>query len=137
MGAFTDFVNQKLNEQEAKKVSSTLLKNIIDVIKEYVITEYDLTEDEKMQIVNNMQIGIEEHDKGVLKKGPRFVATSKYDEGEGKSVPVEIVIEVITDKIGQKQEVEPAEEPSVPEGEGEEAPEAPEEESTSGSDEEE
>ena len=133
MGAFKDFVKQKLDEQEAKKVSSNLLKNIIDVIKEYVVTEYDLTEDEKMQIINNMQIGVEEHDKGILKKGPRFIASSNYDEGEGKSVPVEIVIEIITDKIGQKQEVEPAEEPAVPD----EATAEPDEESTEGSGEEE
>lgn len=131
MGAFKDFVNQKLNE-EAKKVSSNLLKNIIDVLKEYIVTEYDLTEDEKMQIINNMQIGVEEHDKGILKKGPRFVASSNYDEGEGKSVPVEIVIEIVTDKIGQKQEVEPAEEPDVPDEVAsepdEEAPTEPESE---------
>ena len=132
MGAFTDFVNQKLNE-EAKKVSSNLLKNIIDVLKEYIVTEYDLTEDEKMQIINNMQIGVEEHDKGILKKGPRFIATSNYDEGEGKSVPVEIVIEIVTDKIGQKQEVEPAEEPAVPDEVADETGE----ESTEGSGEEE
>jgi len=132
MGAFTDFVNQKMNE-EAKKVSSNLLKNIIDVLKEYIVTEYDLTEDEKMQIINNMQIGVEEHDKGILKKGPRFIATSNYDEGEGKSVPVEIVIEIVTDKIGQKQEVEPAEEPAVPD----EVTEEPDEESTEDSGEEE
>jgi hypothetical protein len=113
MGAFTKFVQDKLNE-EAKKVSSNLLKNIIDVLKEYIVTEYDLTEDEKMQIINNMQIGVEEHDKGILKKGPRFVASSKYDEGEGKSIPVEIIIEVVTNKIGQKHEVEPAEEPEMP-----------------------
>jgi len=132
MGAFKDFVNQKLNE-EAKKVSSNLLKNIIDVLKEYIATEYDLTEDEKMQIINNMQIGVEEHDKGILKKGPRFIATSNYDEGEGKSVPVEIVIEIVTDKIGQKQEVAPAEEPSVPDEVADEGGE----ESTEGSGEEE
>ena len=113
MGAFKDFVNKKLNE-ESKKVSSNLLKNIIDVLKEYIVTEYDLTEDEKMQIINNMHIGVEEHDRGILKKGPKFVAASSYDEGEGKSVPVEIVIEIVTEKIGQKQEVEPAEEPTIP-----------------------
>lgn len=118
MGAFKEFVNQKLaqiiNEQESKKVSSNLLKNVIDVLKEFIITEYDLTEDEKMQIVNNMKIEVESHDKGILKDGPKFVATSNYDEGEGKSVPVEITIEIVTEKMGQKQEVEPADNVDVP-----------------------
>ena len=55
MGQFTEFVKQKLEEDtSAKQVSSNLLKNIIDVIKEYVVTEFDLSEDEKMQIINNM-----------------------------------------------------------------------------------
>jgi len=119
MGAFTDFVKQKLNE-DVKKVSSNLLKNIIDVIKEYVVTEYDLSDDEKMQIINNMEIGIEEHDKGVVGKGPRFIATSNYNESEGESTPVEIVIEIVTEKIGQKDSVEPAEEPDIPDEEMEE-----------------
>lgn len=122
MGAFTEFVKQKLDE-EAKKVSSVLLKNIIDVIKEYIMTEYDLTEDEKMDIINNMEIGVEEHDRGILKKGPRFIATSNYDEGEGKKVPVEITVEIVTEKIGQKQEVEPADDVSIPDEESEEIPE--------------
>jgi hypothetical protein len=99
MGQFTEFVKRKL-EEDTKKVSSNLLKNIIDVIKEYVITEYDLSEDEKMQIINNMEIGVETHDRGVLKNGPRFIATSKYNESEGKSTPVEINIEIVTEKIG-------------------------------------
>jgi hypothetical protein len=132
MGAFKDFVNNKLNE-EARKVSSNLLKNIIDVLKEYIATEFDLTEDEKMQIINNMEIGVEDHDKGILNKGPRFIASSNYDQGEGKQVPVEIVIEIVTEKIGQKQEVEPAESPDVPdevadEESSEEVPEETEEE---------
>lgn len=124
MGAFKDFVKNKLNE-EAKKISSNLLKNIIDVTKEYILTEYDLSEDEKMQIINNMQLGVEEHDRGILKKGPKFVIASTYDGGEGKKVPVEIVIEIVTEKIGQKQQAEPAEEPEMP---AEEMPEEGEEE---------
>jgi hypothetical protein len=114
MGAFKEFVNKKLNE-ETKQVSSNLIKNIIDVIKEYVVTEYDLSEDNKMDIINNMEIGVEEHDKGILKKGPRFIASSNYDGGEGKQIPVEIIIELVTQKIGKKQEVDSAEEFEVPE----------------------
>lgn len=117
MGAFTDFVRNKLEENESKKVSSNLLKNIIDVIKEYIVTEFDLSEDEKMQVINNMEIGVETHEKGVLKNSPRFVATSKYDESEGDAVPVEIMVEISTEKIGGKAEVEPAEEPSMPDDE--------------------
>jgi len=108
MGKFTEFVNQKLLKEEAKKVSTNLLKNIIDVMKEYVTTEYDLSEDEKMQIINNMEISVEEHGKGILTNSPKFVATSKYNESEGKSTPVEITIEIVTEKIGRKSEVEPA-----------------------------
>jgi hypothetical protein len=116
---FKEFVNKKLNkttinEQQSKKVSSNLLKNIIDVLKEFIVTEYDLSEDAKMQIVNNMKIEIESHDKGVSKDGPKFIATSNYDEGEGKTVPVEIYVEIVTEKIGQKQSVDPAEESDVP-----------------------
>jgi hypothetical protein len=115
MGKFAEFVKSKMIvEQETRKVSSNLLKNIIDILKEYIATEYDLTEDEKMQIINNMEIGVENHDKGILKNGPRFIASSNYDQGQGKSVPVEIVVEIVTEKIGQKQEVLPAEETDVP-----------------------
>jgi len=113
MGAFTDFVRNKLEENESKKVSSNLLKNIIDVIKEYIVTEFDLSEDEKMQVINNMEIGVETHEKGVLKNSPRFVATSKYDESEGDAVPVEIMVEISTEKIGGNDEVEPTKEPSM------------------------
>lgn len=117
MGAFTDFVRNKLEENESKKVSSNLLKNIIDVIKEYIVTEFDLSEDEKMQVINNMEIGVETHDKGVLKNSPKFVATSNYNESEGESVPVEIMVNISTEKIGGKAEVEPAEETSIPDDE--------------------
>lgn len=110
-GEFKDFVNQKLLKEESKQVSVQLTKNIIDIIRDYVVTEYDISEDEKSQILSNMKIGLEEHDKGVLKKGPKFVATSKYNETEDKEVPVEIVIEIVTEKIGQKQTEEPAEGP--------------------------
>ena len=110
MGLFTEFVKKKL-EEDVKKVSSNLLKNIIDVIKEYVVTEFDLSEDEKMQIINNMEIGVEEHGQGVLKNSPKFVASSKYNESEGESVPVEISIAIVTEKLGGSSEVEPAEEP--------------------------
>ncbi|MFW6272625.1 MAG: hypothetical protein ACOC2U_02455 [bacterium] len=110
-GEFINFVRTKL-EEDTKQVSSNLLKNIIDVIKEYVATEYDLSEDEKMQIINNMEVGIEEHDSGVLKNGPRFIATSIYSESEGESVPVEIKVEITTEKLGGQSEVKSAEEPS-------------------------
>ena len=111
MGRFTDFVKQKLEEDDSgvKKVSSNLLKNIIDVLKEYVVTEYDLSEDEKMQIINNMEIGVVEHGEGVLKNSPKFIASSKYNETEGNAVPVEITVSLVTEKIGEKEEMEPAE----------------------------
>lgn len=112
MGAFTEFVRSKLEENESKKVSSNLLKNIIDVIKEYIITEFDLSEDEKMEVINNMEIGVETHEKGVLKGSPKFVASSKYNESEGDVVPVEIIVEISTEKLGGSSEVEPAEEPT-------------------------
>ena len=108
-GEFSTFANDKLLTEESKEVSVSLTKNIIDILREYVISEYDLSEDEKSQILNNMKIGLEEHDKGVLKNGPRFVASSVYSESEGDSTPVEITIEIVTEKIGQKSEVEPAE----------------------------
>lgn len=117
MGAFTDFVRMKL-EEDTKKVSSNLLKNVIDVIKEYIVTEFDLSEDEKMQVINNMEIGIETHDRGVLNGSPKFVATSNYNETEGETVPVEIVLEISTEKIGGKSEVEPAGDIDVPDEEG-------------------
>lgn len=125
MGQFTEFVNQKLLKEEAKKVSSNLLKNVIDVVKEYVSTEFtELSEDEKMQIINNMEIGVEENGKGVLKKSPRFVASSSYNEKEGKSTPVEITVELVTEKLGGgSAEESPAEEPEeseAPEVGGEE-----------------
>ena len=110
MGLFTEFVKSKL-EENVKKVSSNFLKNIIDVIKEYVITEFDLSEDEKMQIINNMEIGVEEHNSGVLKNGPRFVASSKYNESEGEALPVEIVVEIVTEKIGGTSKMDSADEP--------------------------
>lgn len=113
MGAFTDFVRSKLEENESKKVSSNLLKNIIDVIKEYIVTEFDLSEDEKMQVINNMEIGVETHERGVLKNSPKFVANSNYNESEGESVPVEIMVEISTEKIGGKSEVEPAEDTDI------------------------
>jgi len=106
MGQFTEFVNKKLLKEEAKKVSTNLLKNVIDVIKEYVITEFDLSEDEKMQIINNMKINVEEHGKGVLKNSPKFLASSTYNESEGNSTPVAISIEIVTEKIGKQSEVE-------------------------------
>jgi len=109
MGLFTEFVKQKL-EEDVKKVSSNLLKNIIDVIKEYVVTEFDLSEDEKMQIINNMEIGVERHDKGILKNSPRFLATSEYNESEGESTKVEIVIEIVTEKIGQSTDMDSSDE---------------------------
>ncbi|MFW6174079.1 MAG: hypothetical protein ACOC5T_10070 [Elusimicrobiota bacterium] len=120
MGKFTQFVKQKLEESESKKVSSNLLKNIIDVIKEYIVTEFDLSEDEKMQIINNMEIGVETHEQGFLKNSPKFVAISKYNESEGESVPVEIVIDIVTEKLGGSSEVEPVEEPDIPDEEIEE-----------------
>jgi len=129
-GEFTKFVNNKLLTEEAKEVSVSLTKNIIDILREYVISEYDVSEDEKAQILNNMKIGLEEHDKGILKNGPRFIATSTYKEGEDDNVPVEIVIEIVTEKIGAKQSEEPAEVPSEPapeEIEGEEETEEVEE----------
>jgi len=110
MGLFTEFVKKKL-EEDVKKVSSNLLKNIIDVIKEYVVTEFDLSEDEKMQIINNMEIGVEKHDKGILKNSPRFLATSKYNESEGEATAVEIVIEIVTEKVGNQSDMEPSDEP--------------------------
>lgn len=126
MGAFINFVNEKLKiNEEVKKVSSTLLKNVIDILKEYILTEYDLSEDQKLQIVNNMDIGVEEHDKGILTKGPRFLASSYYDEGEGKKVPVEITVEIVTEKIGQKQGSESSENTDVQPNQSEEAPEVP------------
>jgi len=119
---FKEFADNKLGnkilKEETKKVSSNLLKNIIDVIKEYVVTEFDLSEDEKMQVINNMEIGVESHDKGVLKGSPRFIATSTYNESEGESVPVEIFVEISTEKLGGQSEVEPSEEPDIPEDVG-------------------
>jgi len=112
MGLFTEFVKSKLEEQNAKKVSSNLLKNIIDVLKEYVLTEFDLSDDEKMQIINNLQIGVEEHNEGVLKNGPRFIATSNYDESEGEKVTVEIKIDIVTEKIEKKSEMNEPDESS-------------------------
>ena len=115
MGEFIKFVNdKKLRTEEEKQVSANLTKNIIDIIRDYVISEYDISEDEKSQVLNNMKLGLEEHDKGVLKKGPKFVATSSYSESQGNEVPVEIVIEIVTEKIGQKQTEEPAEAPEEP-----------------------
>lgn len=122
MGKFTDFVKQKLDESESKKVSSNLMKNIIDVIKEYVVTEFDLSEDEKMQIVNNMEIGVEPHGQGVLKDSPKFIALSKYNESEGESVPVEIVVSIVTEKLGGSSKVEPVEEPDLSDEEDMESP---------------
>jgi len=113
MGQFTEFVNKKLLKEEAKKVSTNLLKNIIDVVKEYVVTEFDLSEDEKMQIINNMEISVEEHGQGVLKNSPKFLASSKYNESEGESVPVEISIAIVTEKLGGASEVEPADDDDV------------------------
>jgi len=108
MGQFTEFVNKKLLKEEAKKVSTNLLKNIIDVVKEYVVTEFDLSEDEKMQIINNMEISVEEHGQGVLKNSPKFLTTSNYNESEGETTPVEISIAIVTEKLGGASEVEPA-----------------------------
>jgi hypothetical protein len=110
--SFKDFVSSKLNE-EAKKISSNLLKNLIDILRDYVSSEFDLSEDQKIQIINNMKISLEEHDRGVIKKGPKFVATSTYNETEDKETQVEIVVEIVTEKMGKKQDVEAAEEPMM------------------------
>ena len=112
MGAFTDFVNKKMIEEDAKKVSSNLMKNIIDVAKEFISTEFDVSEDAKMQIINGMQIAVEQ--------GPKFVITSEYDESDEKTIPVSITIEITSDKSGESEGTEGGENAPVeaPEGEG-------------------
>lgn len=82
---FKDFVKQKLNE-DAKKVSSNLIKNVIDIAKEYINTEFECSEDAKLQLINGMKISVEQ--------GPKFVITSEYDESEDKTVQVTINIDI-------------------------------------------
>ena len=71
-----------------------------------------MSDDEKMQIINNLQIGVEEHNEGALKNGPRFIATSNYDESEGEKIAVEIKIDIVTEKIGKKSEMNEPDESS-------------------------
>jgi hypothetical protein len=128
-GEFTQFVNEKLLKEETKQVSANLTKNIIDILREYVVSEYDISDDEKSQILNNLKISIEEHDRGVGGKGPKFTASSFYSEGEGIKVPVELSIEIVTESMGKGADTEePSVEPKEEKGEkAEEEPmEAPE-----------
>lgn len=112
---FQEFLTKKrLEEEESMRISSNLLKNLIDILRVYVMTEYELSEDEKDQIVDNMKVSLGQHSKGALGKGPRFVATSFYNESEGQTTPVEITIEVITEKIGKGTAIEtPVEKPEI------------------------
>jgi len=121
MGAFKEFANEKLLKEEEKQVSGNLLKNLIDILHDYIGSEFDLSDDAKTQIINNIKIGLEKQE-----KGPRFIGTSYYLDGEGEKSPVEIVIDISTEKLGgnggnkinkPSVEPEPDEEPETTEEE--------------------
>ena len=118
-GKFKEFIENKLNEnkinENTKSVSSNLLKNVIDVIKEFILTELELTEDQKMNITNNMEIAIETHNKGVGNNSPKFIIKSKYEGNEGKQINVQFSLDIIIDKMGKKENIETTEENQEPE----------------------
>lgn len=119
--SFTDFITNKNKlTEEAKKVSTALLKNLIDIINDYVVTEYDISDTQKKQIVDNMKVAMEEHNKGVVKRGPRFMATSYYDASDTETEEVEISIEIVTEKMGKKKNEELEQMPEPIEGTEEE-----------------
>jgi hypothetical protein len=103
MGEFKNFINEKILSEQ-KQVSGNLLKNLIDIIRDFVHSEYEtLSDDIKNQIINNMKISIEDSD-----NGSKFVASSHYVEGEGEKTPIDITIDITSTYSGGQEET-PAE----------------------------
>jgi len=97
MGKFTDFITEKKRLEESQGVSGNLLKNLIDILHDFVQSEFDLSDDAKGQIISNMKISMEDID-----KGSKFVAESYYIEGENEKKPVSIDIGITSDQADAK-----------------------------------
>ena len=79
-----------------KAVPSTMIKNLVEVVNDYVRTQYELSRDEKSEIINNMKVSV--GDFSPDKKGLRVVATSRFTENGTDKKDVEIVLDVRTEK---------------------------------------
>ena len=79
-------------------ISSSLMKNLIDIITEYVDSELDVSDDAKAEINKNLKIKVEEHSEGATGHGPKFVAESFYTEDDEKK-PVKFGVPIIVEEI--------------------------------------
>lgn len=90
---------EESGEESNGAISTGLMKNLIDIINEYVVSEYKLPDDAKSEIVKNMKVKVEQHDQGVVDNSPKFVAISYYTkDGDKKNVKIEVPI--ITEELG-------------------------------------
>jgi hypothetical protein len=92
-----EFMDKKL--EESVDVSGNLLKNLIQLIGDYVNSEYMISDDEKKELIDNLKIRAESHNKGVWEKGPKFVATSIYKKDGKINQNIEILVEITTTKF--------------------------------------
>lgn len=99
VGYLDGLFQEQKSDSTGEEVSGNLLKNLIDILHDYVNSEFMVSDDEKNQIINNMKIKLDKHNKGVWKKGPRFVATSEFVKDDTNKRDVEIGIEIVTEKF--------------------------------------
>ncbi len=75
-------------------VPAGMIKNFVDIINDYVRSQYKITNEEKNEIIKNMQISVGEFEPE--NAGLKVVGNSMYVTGQKEKKPVEIVLEMVT-----------------------------------------
>lgn len=115
--AFTKFVEEKKRLEESRKVSVSLMKNLMDLLRDYVDSELSLSSDERTQVVSNMKIEQLGED-----GNKTFEASSFYMENDEIKKEINITIEITSDMFVETLDGGMDEPMDLPDEEGEEEP---------------
>ena len=115
--SFSEFKKQKILAEEKKQVSVSLMRNLMDILKDYVSSEFKVSSDDRAKILSNMKISQE-----ATADGRVFNANSFYMEDDETRKDVGITIEIRTTAETEDDE------PTIEEPSSEETPEIEDEE---------
>ena len=129
MTRFKEFAERKQRLVEEEEVSVSLLRNLMDILRDFVESETKVSEDDQKQIIKNMKVSQES-----VNGGKTFTATSFYMEDDETKKEIEIKVEISSNIEAGDIEEEPVEAEPEPEeveaevegGEEEEDEEVPE-----------